>query len=456
MLKNFIKITVRNLLKYKTYSFINIAGLAIGIACCILILLFVNDELSYDKFHNKFENIYRVALDSRIGNNEFKGAVTCAPMAEALVRDFPQVKASAKFTNFGFPVLRYGDKVYSEEKMFWCDSTIFDVLTFEFVKGEAKTALNSPNSIVLTERMAEKYFGDEDPMGKLINSDRRVDLLVTGVVKEFPENSHFHFDFLGTLTGRQRGDDQIWLSNNYFTYFVLQEGIDYKEFESQMNKKFLEYIGPQIMQFTGVPYEEHLKQGLRYQYLLQPLGDIHLKSNLENEIEPNSNITYVYIFSIIALGILLIAIVNFMNLSTAKSSGRAKEVGIRKTLGSSFNQLIKQFLSESIIMSFIAVGLSVVFVYLLLPLFNGIAQKELSLNLFTNPIVILSLILLSIFVGILAGSYPAFFLASFRPVAVLSGKLKKGSKGSFLRSGLVIFQFTISIILIIGTIIEIH
>lgn len=453
MLKNHFKIALRNLLKYKAYSFINIAGLAIGIACCIVILLFVNDELSFDKFHKDSENIYRVTLDSRISNNELKAAVSPAPLAQALVKDFPQVKASARMINFGFPVFRYGDKVYSEEKVFWCDSTIFDVLTFEFVKGEAKTALNQPNTMVITEKMAKKYFGDEDPVGKFINSDNRLDVQVTGVVKEFPENSHFHFDFLGTLAGQQRGDDNIWLGNNYYTYFVLQSGIDPKEFETRMNKKFLDYIGPQILQFTGMPIEEHYKQGLRYQYLIQPIEDIHLKSNLENEIEPNSNITYVYIFSLIALGILFIAIINFMNLSTARSSGRAKEVGIRKTLGSTFSQLVKQFLSESVIMSFIAVMLSIGIVYALLPFFNDIAQKSLTLNLFSNFYFLPLLLLLSVFIGVLAGSYPAFFLASFRPVAVLSGKLKRGAKGSFLRSGLVIFQFTISIILIVGTII---
>ncbi|OGU33955.1 MAG: hypothetical protein A2068_14580, partial [Ignavibacteria bacterium GWB2_35_6b] len=221
---------------------------------------------------------------------------------------------------------------------------------------------------------------------------------------------------------------------------------------AQINKKFVEYIGAQILQFTGIPYEEHLKQGLRYQYDIQPLTDIHLKSNLEDEIEPNSDITYVYIFSLIAVGILFIAIVNFMNLSTARSSGRAKEVGIRKTLGSTFNQLIEQFLSESVVMSFIAIVLAIVFVYALMPFFNDIAQKNLSLNLFENVFIIPSLILLSIFIGILAGSYPAFFLASFRPIAVLGGKLKRGTKGSFLRSGLVIFQFSISVILIVGTI----
>jgi putative ABC transport system permease protein len=452
MFKNYLIIAFRNLLKQKTYSLINISGLAIGIACCILILLFVNDELNYDKFHKNYENIYRACLDSRIGNSELNAAVTPAPMAEALVKDFPQVKAAAKFTGFSSYVLRYKDKVFNEENFFWTDSKIFDVLTFEFVKGKAKNALNQPNTIVITEKMAEKYFENEEPIGKLININNEVDILVTGVVKEFPANSHFHFDFLSSFVG-QIESNHFWFRNSFYTYFVLQDGIDPKEFESQMNNKFIEYTSPEIIQATGLSMEDNIKQGFRYQFLIQPLADIHLKSDFDYEIEPNSDITYVYNFSIIAFGILLIAIVNFMNLSTAKSSGRAKEVGIRKTLGSSFNQLIKQFLSESVIMSLIAVILAVVFVYLLLPHFNDIAQKELSFNLYTNPIVILFLISLSVFMGILAGSYPAFFLASFRPVTVLSGKLKQGSKGSLLRSGLVIFQFSLSIILIVGTII---
>jgi putative ABC transport system permease protein len=340
MFKNYLTIAFRNILKQKTYSLINIAGLAIGIACCILILLFVNDELNYDKFHKNYENIYRACLDSRIGNSELNAAVTPAPMAEALVKDFPQVKAAAKFTGFSSYLLRYKDKVFNEENFFWTDSKIFDVLTFEFVKGEAKNALNQPNTIVITEKMAHKYFGNEEPIGKLLNVNNEVDILVTGVVKGFPANSHFHFDFLSSFVG-QIESNHFWFRNSFYTYFVLQDGIDHKEFESQMNNKFIDYTSPEIIQATGLSMEDNIKQGFRYQFLIQPLADIHLKSDFDYEIEPNSDITYVYNFSIIAFGILLIAIVNFMNLSTAKSSGRAKEVGIRKTLGSSFNQLIQ-------------------------------------------------------------------------------------------------------------------
>lgn len=452
MFSNFIKITLRNLLKYKAYSFINIAGLAIGIACCILILLFVRDELSYDKFQRNYDHIYRAYLDARIGNNEHFAAVTPEPMAEALVRDFPQVKAAVKLNGFGNPVLRYQDKVFSEARYFWTDSTIFDVFTIEFIKGDAQNALNQPNTLVITEQTAEKYFGDDDPLGKVINYDNRIDLLVTGVVKAFPANAHFHFDFLGSLVG-QTGSEQFWFRNNYYTYFVLRDGVDPKAFESLMNDKFIEYSSPEIEAATGLSMAENIEQGFRYRFSLQPLADIHLKSHLEFEIEPNSDIAYVYSFAVIAVGILLIAMINFMNLTTAKSAGRAKEVGIRKTLGSSFNQLIRQFLAESVVISFLAVALAVGLVYLLLPLFNEIAQKEFTAGFLANPGVIFSLILLSVLIGILAGSYPAFFLASFKPVAVLSGKFKLGARGAFLRSGLVVFQFALSIILIAGTLI---
>ena len=454
MFSNFFKIAIRNLLKQKIYSFINITGLATGIAVCLLIVLFVQDELSYDKFHKDAENIYRVVLDAKIGDNEFIGATTPAPMAKALINDFPEVEAVTRIRNYGFPVLRYGENVYSEENYFSVDSTFFNVFTPEFIAGNPKTALNKPNSVVLTDKMAKKYFGNEDPVGKFINADNRRDYLVTAVVKEFPTNSHFHFDFLGSLeTYRDDANNPFWLSNNFYTYAKLKNGMDHISFENKMNEKFIEYIGPQIQQITGNSYQQMMEAGNKYNYQLQPILDIHLYSKLEGELEPNSDSSYVYMFMLIAVGILCIAIINFMNLSTAKSAGRAKEVGIRKTLGSSFLSLVKQFLSESVIMSLIAIAFSIGIVLLLLPFFNDLAQKNLTLNLVDNIYVLPGLILLAVFIGILSGSYPAFFLASFNPVAVLNGKIKRGAKGSWLRSSLVILQFSVSIILIVGTII---
>ncbi len=454
MLKNFVKIAIRNLLKNKIFSFINITGLAIGIACCLLIMLFVQNELSYEKFHKNHENIYRVYFDLKIGDNEQIMAVTNAPMRDALIRDFPEVVNAARFRTYGYPVMRYGDKVYSEEKFYWADSTYFEMFDAEVVQGSLDGALNQANNVVITDKIADKYFGDENPIGKIINADNRRDYVVKAVIKEFPETTHKKWDFLGSLISyRQDADNQFWLSNNFYTYVQLRDGTDYKAFQSKMMNKFMEYIGPAVQNATGISYEDQLKAGNRLSYNLMPISDIHLNSHMQYEIEPNSDSSYVYIFSVIALSILFIAVINFMNLSTAKSSGRAREVGIRKTLGSTFDQLVKQFLSESVFMSFIAVLLSIPILYILLPTFNAIANKSIGLSFVDNLWLVPLAIVFAVIVGILAGSYPAFFLASFRPTAVLSGKIKKGAKSGFLRSTLVVAQFSVSIVLIIGTII---
>lgn len=451
MLKNYIKIAIRNLLKYKGTSFINILGLSVGIACCILISLFVLDELSYDRYHEKSDQIYRVTLQGIIGTNEFNGAITCAPMAAAMVRDFPEVTAATRFRNFGFPVLRYGEKVFSEERFFWADPTIFDVFTIPFIKGNPKTALSKPNTVVITQTMAKKYFGNENPMGKILNADRRRDYLITGVVEDVPHNSHFHFDFLGSLSTYEDSKSQVWISNNYYTYFVLQKGVSYKAFEPKLKELVVKYVGPQIEKATGVSLETFIAQGAAYGYFVQPLTDIHLFSNLEHELEPNSDITYVYIFSLIAVAILVIACINFMNLATARATRRTKEVGIRKTLGSLRSQLIRQFLAESFIMSFLAVAIALLIVELLLPWFGNFTGKHLGIHYLSNYFAVPLLIGLVLLVGFMAGIYPSFFLASFKPVEVLKGTLQKSGKHPWLRSGLVIFQFTVSIILFIGT-----
>ena len=452
MFNNYFKIALRNLSKYKGYSFINITGLAIGIACCIIILLFVQNELSYDRHFPNSDRIYRMTLDGKLGENEFLLAVSASPLGETMVREFPEVEKSTRLFKGGFPVIRYEDKVFSEERFFWADSNFFDVFQLQFIYGDPKTAITDPTSVVITESMAKKYFGETNPMGKYLNLDNRADLMVTGVIRDIPENSHFHFDFVGSLS-RYAGlsQNQSFLGNNVYTYIVLKKGADPDELNSKLTQGLKKYIAPQVLQATGLSWEEHQKIGTRYFFLLQPITDIHLHSHLDYEIEPNSDITYVYFFTIIALLILGIACINFMNLSTARSSGRAKEVGIRKTVGSNIKQLITQFLAESVIMSFIAVLIAVLIVQLLLPMFNDLAGKQLSMNYFSSILVIPSLILFSIMVGVLAGSYPAFFLASFKPVAVLGGNIKRGAKGKVLRSGLVILQFSVSIILFIGT-----
>ena len=451
MLKNYLSIAIRNLRKYKAFSFINIIGLAVGIACCIAILLYVKNELSYDKFNKNAYQIYRVCVSLRLDNNESNLAYSPSPMGEWLLHDFPEVTAFTRIRNFGFPVMRYKEKAFSEERFYWVDSTFFNVFTVHFLEGNPKTALTQPNTVVITESIAKKYFGNENPMGKILNADRRRDYIVTGVVKDFPKNSHFHFDFIGSLTSYADSRSTAWLSNNYYTYFVLRKGTDPKQFQQKLNTQVLKYIGPLIQSATGVTLEQLKKKGDNYSYFLQPLTSIHLYSHLDYEIEPNGDISYIYNFSAIAMAILLIACINFVNLSTARSERRSKEVGIRKTLGSNKIQLVSQFIAEAILMSTLAVFLAIVLVEIFLPLFNDISGKEISLGLFENLTTIPLLIFFAVLVGILAGSYPAFYLSSFQPVKVLKRESKTRGKRSFLRSGLVIFQFSVSIILFIGT-----
>ena len=379
-------------------------------------------------------------------------AVSCAPIGPTLNHEIPEVKNFTRLYKAGIPVIRYKDKVFSEDRFLWADSTFFDIFTLPFIKGNPQTALVKPQSVVLTESMAKKYFGNDDPIGKLLNMDNRIDYIVTGVIKDVPKNSHFHFDFLGSLTSYQNiMQDQRWLSNNLYSYVLLDKGVTYDMIKDKMEDVVLKYVAPQIKQALGVSLEQLKKSGALYHYSLQPLMDIHLYSHLDNEIEPNSDIQYVYIFALIALGILLIACINFMNLATARSAMRAKEVGIRKTLGSKKSQLIWQFIFESVLMSTIAVIIAAFLAELFLPFFNEITGKSITFGINESLTLVPMFVLFALVVGILAGSYPAFFLSAFDPVTVLKGNTLKGGKNSWLRSTLVISQFTVSIILIIGT-----
>jgi putative ABC transport system permease protein len=452
MLKNYLKIAFRNLLKNKGFSFINIFGLAIGITCCLLIMLFVQDELSYDRFHKNSDNIYRIGIDAVLGSNQLKAVTTAPPVGSTMVQDYPEVIAYTRVNSFGFPVIRYNDKVFSEEKFYWADSSYFKVFSVEFIKGDPKTALVNPESVVITERMANKYFGNEDPMGKLLNSDNRRDYKVTGIVKEYPHSSHFHFDFLASMSSYQLGNDQ-WLNNNFNTFILLREDADPEQLEIKLKDFVQKYIAPYMQRTLNISPEDMKKNNNKYEYFLQPLTDIHLHSNYLGELEPNSDITYVYIFSFIAASILLIACINFTNLTTARSTNRAKEIGVRKTLGSSRQQLVKQFLSESILMTLFAVFIALILIEITLPFFNNLIDKDLSADYFANIYSIPSLILFVVVVGSLAGGYPALFLSSFNPVKVLKKNTGAKGKNPWLRNALVVVQFAVSIILFIGTII---
>lgn len=452
MLQNFIKTALRNLLKRKGYSLINIAGLAIGMATCLLILMFVSDELSYDAYNEKADRIYRVAGSFRYGGRDIDIAVAPAPMAKVLMDEFPEVEDAVRFRQRGRYIFRYGENSYKETRVSYVDASFFNLFSIPLLRGDPETALTQPNTIILSRKTAQKYFGEQDPIGKTLRQNDRTDYMVTGVFEDIPDNSHFHFDILISMISLPESKNQIWLSQNFQTYILLHQGADPAAVDAKFDDLLVKYMGPQIKAFMGKSLEELAASGeLGGEFFLQRLRDIHLHSDLIGEMEATSDVKYVYIFTAIALFILIIASINYMNLSTARSAGRAKEVGIRKVLGSFRSQLIRQFLTESMLLSLISLVLALGLLRLALPFFNGLTGKNLSMIDLGNTTMIVVLVLVALTVGILAGSYSAFFISAFRPVNVLKGSLKSAVKGGWFRNVLVVFQFAASTILIIGT-----
>ncbi len=455
MLRNYLKIAIRKLLKYKAYTFINILGLAIGMACCILILLYIQDELSYDGFHENADRIFRVSRQwfNPDGTSSLHLGHVAPPIAPLLKNDFPDIILAARLIGGGTTLVRYEARYFEEARFYFADPEIFDVFTLPFVKGDPKTALLDPNSVVITEEMATKYFGNVDPINQVINIDGETDLKVTGVMKNIPRNSHFHVDFLGAMKLLEQffGADVFqynWGSNNYATYLLLPKDYDRQQLEAQFPAFLDRHLTAAYQRETGQPPPQQPSQGNRLH--LWPLTDIHLYSHLDSEIEPNGDIKNVYIFSSVAFFILLIACINFMNLATARSANRAREVGLRKVVGADRLRLVNQFLGESIVLAFISLLVAILFVEISLPTFNSFVGKELGLSASRNLAASLALAGIAVLVGILAGSYPAFFLSRFQPAVVLKGKSNSQAGHAALRKGLVVFQFAISIILIIS------
>jgi putative ABC transport system permease protein len=453
MLSNYLKVALRNLWKNKTFSAINIFGLAIGITTCFLISLYVMDELSYDRFNKKSERIYRVNVDLKFGGAEQKFAVNCAPLAFGMVRDYPQIENAVRFRDYGPSVVKKGNQNIKESRIIFTDSTLFDVFTLPLVSGDPQKALTAPNSVVVTESIAKKYFGKTDVIGRQLLFDNSRLYAITGVMKEVPGNSHFRYDFFISLASDPRSREDNWLSFNFNTYLLLRPGLDPKFMQARLDEVIDKYMWPQAQSVMNISREDFRQSGNYINLNLTPLTDIHLQSDRIAELSANNSIQTVYIFSAIAIFILLIACVNFMNLSTARSANRAKEVGIRKVLGTMRSALIRQFLTESVLMSLIAFIIALVFSFLLLPYFNQLAGKQFNFSPLAHPQLFPSLLLFAVIVGFLAGSYPAFYLSAFTPIEVLKGKLSRGFKSSFFRSSLVVSQFFISIFLIIGTIV---
>ena len=453
MLNNYFKIAFRNLWRNKGFSAINIFGLAIGLATCLLITLFVTDELSYDRYNKKADRIYRINADFLVNGNFFNERFTPSQFGAVLIKDYPQIENYVRFTRQGDILVQKGDETLVEHNASFADSSLFEVFTLPLIKGDPRTALTQPHTMVISESMAKKYFNSTNIIGQSLLTDNTNPYTITGVIKDVPPQSHLHFDFIRSMSELDESRATSWMYDNWITYVLVRPGTSQQTLDGYLRDATKKYMDISLKHMVGSSVEELEKNGGHFRYTAIPLTGIHLHSTLTNEVEPSGDIQYVYIFIVIAVIILLIACVNFMNLSTARSAGRSKEVGIRKVLGSQRSGLILQFLAESVLMSFFALLLALLMAWLLLPYLNQLSGKSIQLTTGSSGWLLAGLPLTVLFVGLLAGSYPAFFLSAFEPVKVLKGRLSSGFKGSRLRNSLVVFQFATAILLMVGTIV---
>jgi putative ABC transport system permease protein len=449
MIRNYVKIALRNIQKNKAYSFINIFGLAIGMACCLLIVLFVQDELSFDRYHEKGDRIYRL-VDSFDVAGELSRffALSSAPFAPALQAEFPEVEDAVRLMLGRRRMVTYKDKKFYEEGLIFADASLFNIFTFPLVKGDPDSALQAPGTLVVSEKIAQKYFGNSDPVNKSLKINEQ-EFLITGIMTEIPGNSHFHADMFASMKtieqipSIQERYFKSWARHEFYTYLLLKDENAAVGLKEKLPEFIEKHAAQQIKGILGGTLHSDL----------QPLRSIHLHSQLQHEISPTGDIKYVTIFSVIALFILLIACVNFMNLATARAANRSNEVGLRKVVGASRSQLVKQFLGESVLFTLVSLFLGLIFVRLALSFFNALTDKQIAAQSLSHPVLLLCILVILIFVGFVSGAYPAFFMSRYQPAKVLKGQVKLGSGRSLLRKCLVIFQFTISIVLIISTIV---
>lgn len=450
LLEKFFKVAWRNYLNHKGHTLISIIGFSIGLTSFILIGLYVWNELNYDRFHPFADRMYRICFSTNLGDNEFKGPTVAAPMCEDLKRDCPEIKKAIRILKNENQVIEFENKKYYEDRYFYADPEIFDFFSFHFDRGD-RTALSLPNTVVLSESVAKKYFGSSDPIGKVLKNNG-TSLEVKGVVKDFPIASHFHFDFLVSMSTVPNDEHASWFTQmNYVTYIQLAEGTDPKALEAKFPGMIKKYGSDDIRKFTGKSLEELFSSGNHISFSLQRLTDIHLRSNFNYELEPNGSITYVYIFILVATLILLIACINFTVLATAKSESRSKEVGVRKSLGSGRKPLVFQFLGESIVLTVISVIISCFLAYLLFPVIADWVGLAVDFQAIRTIWMIPIIIGFALVVGVIAGSYPAFYLSSFNPIGALKGKPRTNISGGWLRNSLVVLQFTISIAIMLCT-----
>jgi putative ABC transport system permease protein len=451
-----LKLALRNLSKQPGFTAINVMGLAMGLVACLLIALWVFDELSFDRFHEKHDRIFRVHSDVTFGGAFNRIACSAAPMADALKKDYPQLEAVCRFRSKGDLSVRRDDQVFTEKKVLFADSSLFDVFTFPLVEGDPRLALHEPNTVVISEKVAEKYFSGRSPLGETLKFDNRWQARITGVMRNVPQNSHIQADFFLSMLGLEEAKNQEWLSFNFNTYLLFRENASPAGFAAEWPKIVYRYIGQQAEKVLNQTWEDMEKNGTSIRLGMLPLADVHLQGgNRNGDLSPNGSKEIVRVFSIAAFFILLLAAVNFMNLSTARSTQRAREVGVRKVVGSGKKQLIGQFLTESVLLSLLAGLVALPAVYLLMPMFNRFSGKEIRFNLGQEPSLLFGVLGFVLLTGLLAGIYPAFVLSSFNPVKVLKGNNLYAGRGNgkWLRNSLVAFQFTTSLVLIIGALV---
>ncbi|MTI33167.1 ABC transporter permease [Xanthovirga aplysinae] len=452
MLENYIKIAFRNILKHKFYTFINITGLAIGMACCFLIFLWVKDELNYDRYNTKYDRIYRITTKLKLNGDKEHMAITPAPLATTLKNELPGVEETARLTAWtDYYNITYGKTTFSEIKGIFADSTLFNIFTIPFEKGNPYHALTQPHSVIIDVSTAKKIFGKEDPIGKTVTIERRGDFIINGIMKDMPENSHFRANVFLSLNSVKWSEWNNWVGeNNFYTYALLREGTNPITVENKFKELVEKYVGPQVSNVIGSP-ESIAEFDDNFSFNLQPLKNIHLRSKVKYDTSTHGNINYVYLLSTIAFIILLIACINYMNLATARSVERSKEVGLRKTLGAHRPQMVVQFLCESILLTLIALFLALIILDSMLPIFNFWSGKSIFIDYGTNIPLLIFISIIVLVVGLLSGGYPAIYLSGTGPIQALKGLQTKGGKGGNLRNLLVTLQFAASIFFIIGT-----
>lgn len=454
MFSNLFKHSIRSFKRQRAYLIINILGLSTGIACSLLIALFVINEAGYDTYHVKKDRIFRAILNGKVGGQELTTTSSPAVMGPTMLKEFPEIENFMRMSGRGPTVIESNNQTFTEEHMIEVDSSFFNFFSIPVLKGDVQNLLNAPRKAVLSESTARKIFGDENPVDKTIKiGTDSIRYTVSGVMGDIPGNTHFEANILTSFMTNPRSSSPQWLNNSFSTYFLLKPNTSYKTVDEKFPALLVKYVGPELQQYMGISMEDLEKQGNKYRFYLQNLRDIHLDTTVQQEFKTASDPKFLIIFGSIAVLIVLIAAINFMNLSTAQASKRAKEVGIKKIGGSTKGMLITQFLTEACFLSFVSLILAIVFIKASLPFFSNLLGINLELNLFSNMFTIPALILFSVLVGFLAGSYPAFYLSSFSPYEVLKGDVKNNMKNGMLRKVLVVFQFAVSILLIIGTLI---